>query len=85
MPKNSFLVYIRTYYNISCVFTSTLATPSVLVDPIITFFFKKWKLKPEIMGDNIVKDRLEVMSDSRFGFPLLRMLISSEFEIEKNL
>ena len=58
MPNNSFLVYVGTYYNVSCVFTSTLATPSVLVDTIITFFFlKKWKLKPEIMGDNIVKDK----------------------------
>lgn len=54
MPNNSFLVYLRTYYNISCVFTST---PSVLVDTVITFFFKKRKLKPEIMGDNIVKDK----------------------------
>ena len=25
------------------------------------------------------------MSDSRFGFPLLRMLISSEFEVDKSL
>ena len=55
MPYNSFIIYIGTYYNVSLVFTSTLAAP-LSVDTIITFL-EKLRLKPKIMGDHIVKDR----------------------------